>query len=73
MSGLEFLRRIKGDKSTVDIPVVVLTSSRHDRTIVECGRLGAENYIVKPFAVDGLLGVTPKLNLHLTLGPAPAA
>jgi CheY-like chemotaxis protein/DNA-binding XRE family transcriptional regulator len=69
MSGLEFLRRIKGDERTRDIPVVVLTVSQSDRMIIECGRLGAVNYIVKPFGIENFIRVTPRLNLHLTLGP----
>lgn len=67
MSGMEFLRRIKGDERTHDIPVVILTTSRSDRMIIECGRLGAENYIIKPLGIESLVRVTPKLNLHLTL------
>jgi CheY-like chemotaxis protein len=69
MSGVEFLRRIKGNSAVRDIPVIILTVSKNDRMIVECSRLGAENYIIKPFAIEGLIGVIPKLNLHLTLGP----
>jgi CheY-like chemotaxis protein len=69
MSGLEFLRRIKGDERTRDIPVVILTVSQSDRMIIECGRLGAVNYIVKPFGIENFVRVTPRLNLHLTLGP----
>jgi CheY-like chemotaxis protein/DNA-binding XRE family transcriptional regulator len=69
MSGPEFLRRIKSDDRTRDIPVVVLTVSQSDRMIIECGRLGAVNYIVKPFGIESFVRVTPKLNLHLTLGP----
>ena len=69
MSGLEFLRRIKSDERTRDIPVVILTVSQSDRMIIECGRLGAVNYIVKPFGIENFVRVTPKLNLHLTVGP----
>jgi CheY-like chemotaxis protein len=69
MSGLEFLRRIKGDERTRDIPVVVLTVSQSDRMIIECGRLGAVNYIVKPFGIENFVRVTPRLNLHWTMGP----
>jgi CheY-like chemotaxis protein/DNA-binding XRE family transcriptional regulator len=73
MSGVEFLRRIKGDVRTREIPVVILTVSSTDRMIVECGRLGAANYIIKPFGVEGLIGVAPKLHLDLTLGPSAAS
>jgi len=73
MSGVEFLRRIKGDRRTRGIPVVILTVSRSDQTIIECGRLGAENYIVKPVGIENFVRVTPKLNLQLTIGPPSAA
>jgi len=76
VSGVEFLRRIKGDSRTCHIPVVMLTVSRDDRMIVECSRLGAENYIIKPLSLESFVRVTPKLNLHLTLaipaGTTPA-
>jgi len=48
VSGLEVLRRLKGDPRTREIPVVVLTSSREDRDIEEGYRYGANSYIVKP-------------------------
>jgi len=69
MSGLDFLRQVKMDRRTRDIPVVVLTVTQSDIMIVECGRLGAANYIVKPVGIDNLFRITPKLNLHLTVGP----
>jgi CheY-like chemotaxis protein/DNA-binding XRE family transcriptional regulator len=48
VSGLEVLRRIKADKRTAKIPVIILTVSLDDADVNECLRLGAENYIVKP-------------------------
>jgi CheY-like chemotaxis protein len=72
MSGLELLRRLKGDKRTRDIPVVVLTMTQSDIIVIECCRLGAKNYIVKPIGIESLVKITPKLNMHLTLGtPVP--
>jgi CheY-like chemotaxis protein/DNA-binding XRE family transcriptional regulator len=70
MSGLEFLRRIKDDGRTRGIPVAVLTMSRSDTMIEECSRLGAENYIVKPLGMEGLMKVTPKLNLQWSMHSA---
>lgn len=71
MSGLEFLRRVKGDDRTDTIPVVMLAASRNDRSMIECGRLGAENFLIKPLGIESLVRVTPRLNLHLTIAPAP--
>jgi two-component system response regulator len=48
VDGLEVLQRIKGDSRTRLIPVVVLTSSREERDIVESYRLGVNSYITKP-------------------------
>ena len=48
VDGLEVLRRIKSDPVTRRIPVVVMTSSREERDIVESYELGVNSYIVKP-------------------------
>jgi CheY-like chemotaxis protein len=45
VDGLEVLRRIKSDKRTKVIPVVVLTSSREEKDIVESYKLGVNSYI----------------------------
>ena len=39
VSGLEFLKTVKGDAQLRAIPVVVLTSSREERDLVESYRL----------------------------------
>jgi CheY-like chemotaxis protein len=66
-SGIEVLRQIKANETTRDIPVIVLTASNRDRDIVECRRLGAENYIVKPVGFQNLSEVTARLSLVWTL------
>jgi two-component system response regulator len=48
VDGLEVLRQIKGDPRTQPTPVVVLTTSREERDIVESYQLGVNSYIVKP-------------------------
>ena len=48
VNGLEVLKEIKGDPKLKHIPVVVLTSSREDRDIIEGYNLGANAYVVKP-------------------------
>lgn len=52
VDGLEVLRRIKADPRTKMIPVVVLTSSREDRDIVDSYSLGVNSYIRKPVDFD---------------------
>lgn len=68
ISGVELLRRVKTNPVTADIPVIVLTVSRHDRVILECNRLGVADYIVKPLSFESFVRVSPRLNLRLTLG-----
>ena len=52
VDGLEVLRRVKADPRTKRIPVVVLTSSREERDIVESYQLGVNSYITKPVDFD---------------------
>jgi CheY-like chemotaxis protein len=67
VNGLEVLRRLKADPSTLSIPVVVLTASERDRDIDESRRLGAESYIVKPVDFHRFTQVTPQLKLSWSL------
>jgi CheY-like chemotaxis protein len=48
VDGLEVLRTIRNDAALRMIPVVMLTSSREERDIVESYRLGVNAYVVKP-------------------------
>lgn len=67
IDGLDVLRRIKADRRTRKIPVIVLTGSKNDRDISASKRLGAEGYIVKPVDFQNLSVITPKLRLQWAL------
>ena len=67
ISGIEVLRQMKEDKLLEAIPVVMLTGSQEDRDVIECGRLGAKNYIIKPVDFEAFSRITPKLNFHWVL------
>jgi len=48
VDGLEVLRRIKADARTKRIPVVMLTSSKEDRDVMDSYEHGVNSYINKP-------------------------
>ncbi len=52
MDGFDVLRELRGEDDTRAMPIVVTTSSSHDRDIAEAYRLGANGYIVKPVDAD---------------------
>jgi DNA-binding response OmpR family regulator len=54
MDGLELCKRIKTDLRWSHIPVILLTGRRGDQVEVEGLRLGADDYITKPFNVEML-------------------
>lgn len=67
VNGLEVLRRIKMVKRTQGIPVIVLSASDGDNDIVECRRLGVENYIVKPVGFHNFSALVPHLEMEWVL------
>ena len=73
VDGLEVLRQIKSDPRTRAIPVVVLTSSREDRDIVESYNLGVNSYIVKPVDFEQFTEAVRTLGLYWLLLNQPPA
>ena len=67
VDGIEVLRQIKGNEQTRKIPVVVLTSSREDRDIVETYDLGVNSYIVKPVDFEQFTEAVRQLGLYWAL------
>jgi two-component system response regulator len=52
VDGLEVLKKIKSDEILRSLPVVVMTSSKEEKDIVESYRLGVNAYIVKPVDLE---------------------
>ena len=48
ISGFDFLKKIKENELTKNIPIVILTTSGHDKDIDLAYNMGANSYIVKP-------------------------
>ena len=67
VDGLEVLRRIKADERTRGTPVVVLTSSKEERDLVDSYRLGVNSYIVKPVEFEKFVEAVGQLGMYWLL------
>lgn len=67
VDGLEVLRRLKADDRTKVIPVAVLTSSKEDRDLDACYKLGVNSYIVKPVEFESFFKAVSELGLYWLL------
>lgn len=72
VNGIEVLRRLKADKRTAHIPVVLLTISENEQDIAICQKLGATAYITKRVNLQGLSKITPELSLVWALIKPPS-
>jgi two-component system response regulator len=64
IDGLEVLKRMRQDERTKLLPVVILTSSREQRDLVESYRLGANSYIQKPVDFGQFVEAVSQLGLY---------
>jgi two-component system response regulator len=72
IGGLDVLRAIRADPRTKLLPVVVLTSSKQDRDLVEGYSLGANSYVVKPVDFTKFSEAVRQLGLYwLVLNERP--
>lgn len=74
ISGLEILKAIKTHETTQMIPVIVLTSSKEERDVVDSYRLGVNSYIVKPVNFNAFVAAMADLKMYwLLLNQWPVA
>ncbi len=67
VDGIDVLRRLKSDERTRTIPVVMLTSSREEKDVIESYRLGVNSYVVKPVDFDRFAAAVAELGLYWLL------
>jgi CheY-like chemotaxis protein len=64
VEGLEVLRKVKADERTRTLPIVVLTSSKEERDIVDAYGLGVNSYISKPVDFSAFADVVARLGFY---------
>jgi CheY-like chemotaxis protein len=67
VDGLDVLRAIKADLTLKLLPVVVLTSSREQRDLVQSYELGVNAYVVKPVEFEKFVDAVKQLGLFWLL------
>src|SRR6266446_3368080 len=63
IGGLEVLKIIKNDPRTKAIPVVIMTSSREERDVIDGYKLGVNAYVQKPVDFEQFRHVVKELGL----------
>ena len=71
VDGLEVLKQIRSDEKLKMIPVVVLTSSREERDIIEIYRLGVNAYVVKPVDFHEFVDAVKELGIFWAVTNEP--
>jgi CheY-like chemotaxis protein len=71
IDGLEVLRRIRADERTRSLPVVVLTTSKEERDVVQSYRLGANSFIRKPVVFEEFVDAVNVLGVYWLLVNEP--
>ncbi|MCS6243083.1 MAG: response regulator [Opitutus sp.] len=67
LNGIEVLRQLRANERTKLLPVVIMTSSREDRDVIESYKLGANSYVVKPVEFENFAEAVANLGLYWIL------
>ena len=74
VDGMEVLRQLKSDGQTKTIPVVILTSSKEEKDLVQSYQLGVNSFIQKPVDFDQFRQIIKELQLYwLVVNQPPPA
>lgn len=64
LNGLEVLKKIRNDKRTHNIPVVILSSTDDSREIAEAYDLGANSFVIKPIEFEKFVKMLSTIFLY---------
>ena len=68
MDGLAVLRRLRAEERTRRIPVVILSASRDEQSVVSSHDLGANRFVAKPVDVAKFAAAALQLGLYRLIG-----
>ena len=72
IDGLEVLRRVRAEKRTRNLPIVLLSSSNEKRDVIEGYTSGANSYVRKPIDFTQFIEAIQQLGVYwLALNEAP--
>lgn len=72
-SGLDLLRRVRGDAKYIKLPFVLVTAEAEQHQIIEAVKSGVSNYVVKPFTAEILKGKLEQVHAKILAAQAAAA
>jgi CheY-like chemotaxis protein len=71
VNGVEVLREIKGNASTMTLPVIMLTTTDDPREVQRCYELGCSVYLTKPLQYAEFVEAIKRLGMFLEIIKAP--
>ncbi len=52
LNGIEFLTMLKNCNALKNIPAIILTTSNHQKDLLECYKIGIAGYVLKPLKYE---------------------
>jgi CheY-like chemotaxis protein len=71
VDGVEVLRQLKADARTLDLPVIMLTTTDDPREVKRCYELGCSSYVTKPVEYARFVEAIRRLGLFLSIVQVP--
>ncbi|MDX2028875.1 MAG: response regulator, partial [Alphaproteobacteria bacterium] len=71
LDGRQVLERIKNDKRTRNIPVIMLTTTEDEKEIQRCYALGCNLYLTKPMDYEAFCNAVHELGLFIQTAKFP--
>jgi len=54
MTGLDLLKKVRGDDAFKDVPFLMVTAEAQKQNVIDAVQAGVTNYVVKPFTAEAI-------------------